>query len=140
VSGQTPVGAVAAGLLLFIAGLVVGVWTLEQYRGEQDRLALASRADGTVTGHLKGRPIVSFSLPGGDRISFTASNVGRDDYPVGKHIDVLYRADLPSEASIDRPRARWARTGLLGALSLVVMALGAYISWYARRYDLRRES
>jgi hypothetical protein len=138
VSGASPVRAVAAGLLLFIAGLAVGVWTLEQFRSEQDRLALASRVDGTVSGHLNGRPIVSFSLPNGDRVSFTATTVGRDDYPVGKRVDVLYRADVPSEASIDRPRARWARTGLLGALSLVVMAFGAYVAWYARHHDLRR--
>lgn len=137
-SRSTPVGAVAAGLLLFLAGLVVGVWTLEQYRSEQDRLALAWRADGTVSGHLNGRPIVSFSLPGGDRVSFTATTVGRDDYPVGKRVDVLYRADVPSEAVIDRPRARWARTGLLAALSLAVMALGAYVSWYARHDDRQR--
>ena len=131
-----PVGAVAAGLLLFIAGLAVGLWTIEQYRTERDRLELAARVDGTVTGHLNGRPIVTFSLPNGDRVSFTATTVGRDDYPSGKRVDVLYRADMPSEAVLDRPHARWARTGLLAALSLAVMALGGYVAWYARRYDL----
>jgi uncharacterized protein DUF3592 len=136
VGGVKPVGAVAAGLLLFLAGLVVGVWTLEQYRGEQDRLDVASRAAGTVTGQLNGRPIVAFSLPGGDRVSFTAAGVRLSDYPVGTQVDVLYRADLPSEAVIDRPRARWVRAGLLGALSFAVMAFGAYLSWYARRYDI----
>jgi len=138
VSGANPVGAVAAGLLLFIAGLVVGVWTLEQYRSEQDRLDLASRVDGTVTSHLNGRPIVTFSLPNGDRVSFTAAGVGRNDYPTGKRVDVLYRADMPSEAVLDRPHARWARTGLLAALSLAVMALGGYVSWYERQNDLHR--
>jgi hypothetical protein len=54
-------------------------------------------------------------------------------------VDVLYRPDLPSEAVVDRPRARWARNGLLGGLAIAVMALGAYVAWYARRYDLRRE-
>ena len=133
-----PFGAVAAGILLFVAGLIVGVWTLEQARSERDRLAAAARADGTVTSHLHGRPVVSFPLPGGDRVSFTATNVGRDDYPVGKRVDVLYRMDAPSDAVIDRPRARWARTALLGSLSIAVMALGAWVSWHARKYDARQ--
>ena len=133
-----PVGAVAAGLLLFVAGLVVGVWTMEQWRAEQDRLSIAVRAEGTVSGQLNGHPLVTFTLPGGDRVSFTASNVGRDDYRVGKKVDVLYRPDLPSQAVVDRPRARWVRTALLGALSIAVMAFGAYVSWYARRVDMRR--
>jgi hypothetical protein len=116
----------------------VGVWTIEQWRSEQERLAGAGRAEGTVTGHLNGRPVVSFSLPTGDRVSFTGITAGRDDYPVGKKVDVLYPMDRVSEAIVDRPRARLARTGLLGALSLAVMALGGYLSWYARNYDLRQ--
>jgi len=132
-----PVGAVAAGILIFVAGLVVGVWGLEQARAEQDRLAIAARADGTVTGHLNGHPQIAFSLPSGDRVSFTAA-VGGDDYPAGKRVDVLYRMDHPSDAMLDRPHARWARNGLIGVLSIATMALGAYIAWYARNYDLRR--
>jgi hypothetical protein len=134
------IGAVAAGILLFVVGLVVGVWTFEQARNEQERLSAAARTDGTVTSHLNGHPVISFSLPGGDRVSFTATAVGRDDYPEGKRVDVLYRLDEPSDAVLDRPHARWARTALLGLLSLAVMALGAYVAWYARNYDLRRES
>lgn len=80
---------------------------------------------------------MTFTLPGGDRVTFTAG-VGRDDHGVGTKVDVLYRPGRPSEAVVDRPRARWARTGLLGALSLAVMALGGYISWYARNYDLQQ--
>ena len=114
------------------------MWTLEQWRTEQDRLAGAERAEGTVTGHLNGRPVVSFSLPTGDRVTFTAATLGRDDYPLGKKVDVLYPMDRVSEAVVDRPRARWARTGLLGALSAAVMAIGAYVSWYARNYDFRQ--
>src|SRR5437763_1286809 len=120
--------------------MIVGVWTFEQARSEQDRLAAAARAEGTVTSHLSGRPIVSFTLPGGDRISFTATNVGRDDYPAGKRVDVLYRVDNPSAATLDRPRARWVHNRLLGGLAIAVMALGAYVAWYARRYDFERRT
>lgn len=131
---ENPVGGVAAGILLFIAGLSVGVWTFEQWRNEQDRLEAAARARGTVNGEVNGRPLVSFALPNGDRVSFTAT-ADRAEYPDGREVDVLYLTDLPSDAIIDRPRARWIRTALLGALSLAVTALGAYVAWYARRYD-----
>ena len=130
--------AVAAGIVIFVAGLVLGVWAFEQARAEQDRLSIAAHAEGVVTGHLNGHPQISFTLPSGDRVSFTARSLGGDDYPVGKRVDVLYRADLPSDAVVDRPRARWARNALLGSLAIAAMALGAYVSWYARNYDTRR--
>jgi hypothetical protein len=133
-----PIAAVFAGIVLFIAGLAVGVWTLEQWRGERERLSIAARAEGTVSSHLNGRPIVTFPLPNGDRVTFTVRNAGRDEYPVGARVDVLYRIDQPTEAVIDRPRVRRTRTAVLGVVSLAVMALGAYVSWYARNYDARR--
>jgi hypothetical protein len=114
---------------------VVLVYAFEQFRGEQDRLAIAVRASGTVTGHLNRHPIVTFTLPGGDRVSFTATTAGSDDYPAGKTVDVLYRMDQPSNAIIDRPYARWGRYALLGGLSLVAMAVGAAVARAARRYD-----
>jgi hypothetical protein len=135
---EHPIGAAAAGILLFIAGLVVAVYTFEHYRAEHEHLSIAARAEGTVTGKLNGRPVVSFTLPGGDRVSFTATNVGRDDYPEGKTVAVLYRIDQPSIAIVDRPRARVARYVLLGALSLAVMAVGAYVARAARNHDARR--
>jgi hypothetical protein len=137
VSRPHPVGAVAAGILIFIAGLSIGIWGAEQWRAERDRLAIASRAEGTVTGHLNGHPMVSFALPSGDRVSFTATSARADGYPVGTKVDVLYRMDLPSEAVLDRPRARWARHGLVAVGALMMMAFGGYLSWYARNYDLR---
>ena len=135
-----PIRAAAAGILLFIAGLAVGVYTFEEYRTEADRLAIAARADGIVTGHLNGRPLVTFVIPGGDRVSFTATTVGRDDYREGKKVDVLYRMDKPTEAIIDRPHARWGRYIALGGLAAIVMGLGAYIARAARRYDVSRLS
>ncbi len=127
-----PIGAAASGILLFIAGLAVGVYAFEQFRGEQDRLAIALRADGTVTSHVNGHPIVTFTVPGGDRISFTGTPVR--GYPEGTKVDVLYRMDEPSNAIIDRPLVRWGRYAALGALSLAVMAVGLYVARVARRY------
>ena len=138
VNRPNPIGAAAAGMLLLIAGLVVGVYTLEEFRNEQDRLAIAARAEGTVTGHLNGHPIVTFTLAGGDRVSFTG--MPASGYPEGTKVDVLYRMDQPSNAIIDRPVARWGRYVGLGALSAMVMAVGAYIARAARRYDERRQS
>ena len=137
-SKANPIGAAAAGILLFIAGLSVGAYTFEEFRAEQDRMALAMRADGTVTGHLNGRPIVTFTLPGGDRVSFTGTptNAYRD----GTKVDVLYRIDQPSNAIIDRPTVRWGRYVALGVLSGIVMGVGAYIARAARRDDERKSS
>ena len=137
-SAGHPIGAVAAGILLFVAGLVVGVYTFETFRAEQDRLAIAARADGIVTGHLNGHPIVTFTLAGGDRVSFTGTP--SNGYPDGTKVPVLYRIDQPSTAIIDRPFVRWGRYGLLGALSLIVMIVGVYVAHAARNYDARRLS
>lgn len=134
---ENPLVAVAAGILMFVAGLSLGVWGFEHWRAEQDRLSISARTDGTVAGHLNGHPMVSFSLPSGDRITFTALTVGRDDYPVGKRVDVVYRMDLPSDAILDRPHARYARHGFIAIGALMLMALGGYVSWYARNYDAR---
>ena len=136
-SNDRPLAAVAAGIVIFVAGLSIGVWGFEQWRAEQDRLAIAARAEGTVTGQLNGHPQVAFSLPGGERVSFTATTVGRDDYRAGKTVDVIYRIDRPSEAMIDRPRARLARHAIVAAGALALMAFGGYLSWYARSYDAR---
>jgi hypothetical protein len=133
-----PLGAVAAGILMFVIGLVIGGFAIELARSDQERLAAAWRAQGTVTGELNGRPLVAFTLPNGDRVSFTATSVARNEYRVGHAVDVLYRPDLPSDAVIDRPRARWTRNALLGVAAAAMMALGAYVAWYARNYDARR--
>ena len=139
-AAENPLGAVVAGIAVFVAGLAIGVWAIEQARSESDRLAIASRVEGTVTGELNGHPVVSFSLPDGDRVSFTAAGVRLADYPAGTRLQVLYRPDRPGDAVVDRPRARWLRSGLLGALAVAAMALGAYVSWYARNYEARRAS
>ena len=112
------------------------MWGFEQWRAEQDRFAIAARTDGTVTSHLNGHPMVSFSLPSGDRVSFTATDVSRDNYPVGRRVDVLYRIDRPSEAILDRPHARGFRHGLVAIGALALMAFGGYMSWYARKAQL----
>jgi len=140
VGKENALGAVAAGILIFIIGLALGVWGFEQWRAEQDRLAISARADGTVTDHLNGHPMIAFTLPSGDRVTFTAANAGRDNYPVGKRVDVAYRIDRPAEAIIDSPHARFARHGLVALGALALMAFGAYLSWHARNYDLRRAS
>jgi hypothetical protein len=93
-----------------------------------------------VTGAVNGHPLVTFAQPGGDRITFTAREVPASKYPDGSGVDVLYRIDDPSDAIVDRPAARRARPLMLGGLALLVMAFGAYVSWYARHRDDQRRA
>lgn len=139
-----PLGAAYAGVFLFIVGVAIGVGTLEINRRERDRLQGWLRADGTVVALLAGangtRPQVAFSTANGERISFTLQQSARRQYVIGESLPVLYRAEQPEEARLDPRTARWTRTALAAWASLVLMALGGYVAWYARQWDARRQS
>ena len=138
-----PVRATLAGILLFVIGLAIGGGAWENYRRERERLAAWQRADGQVVQvlHLASgnRPIVSFAAGAGERIRFTAmGRLAERTYQVGDHVPVLYPAVDPSAARIDSPALRWARTVYAGAGAVLLMVLGAYLAWYARKRDAER--
>jgi hypothetical protein len=139
-----PVRATLSGILLFAIGVAIGAGAFESYRRERDQLKGWQRADGRVVQllpHAGGqpRPIVGFTAAGGDHIRFTSPAPGRT-YAVGDAVPVLYPVVDPSAARIDTPVIRWARTAYAAAGSLVLMALGAYVAWFARRADVQRHS
>jgi hypothetical protein len=143
-----PVGATIAGLVLFIVGLAVGVGVLESDRRDRQRQEGAIRAEGTVIAQIKqqtsdGRayaPVIVFSTASGERVSFTAHAFDPSKYPLGAKVPVLYQPGNPAGGQIDTSTLRLIRNLLGGAASLLVMALGAYVSWYARRAEARAAS
>ena len=139
-----PLGAAYAGVFLFIIGLAIGLGALEINRRERDRLQGWLRADGTVVALLSGanatRPQVAFSTANGDRVSFTLLQSGGRQYVIGERVPVLYRPEQPGDARLDPRTARWTRNALAAGASLILMALGAYVAWYARQWDARRQT
>ncbi len=143
---EYPVRATLAGILLFAIGLAIGGGAYENYRREGDRLEGWQRVNGQVVQLLAApggasRPVIGFTAADGDRIRFTASGPGSDRaYRVGDSVAVLYPMTNPSAARIDTPVIRWARSVFAAAGAVILMALGAYVAWYARRRDADRQS
>ena len=128
-----PVAAAYAGVLLFVIGLGIGGGTLEMHRRQTERMAGWAHAGGTVVDVVHGRPLIAFSLPSGDRVSFTAVAAPQREYSISESVPVLYRPDNPTDAAIDPLSARLLRNSIAAGASMVLMALGAYVAWYARR-------
>lgn len=139
-----PVGAAYAGVFLFIIGVAIGVSILEINRRERDRLQGWLRADGTVVALLAGangtRPQVAFTAANGERVSFTLQQSSARQFVIGEGLPVLYRAEEPGDARLDPRTARWTRNALAAGASLILMTLGAYVAWYARQWDARRQT
>jgi hypothetical protein len=139
-----PLGAVYAGVFLFIVGVAIGVSILEINRRERDRLQGWLRADGTVVALFAGangtRPQVAFTAANGERVSFTLQQSAARQFVIGERLPVLYRAEEPGAARVDPRTARWTRNALAAGAALVLMALGAYVAWYARQWDARRQT
>lgn len=139
-----PLGAAYAGIFLFIIGVAIGVGALEINKRERDRLQGWLRADGTVVALLAGangtRPQVAFSAANGERVSFTLQQSSGRQYVIGERAPVLYRADQPGEARLDPRTTRWTRNALAAGASLILMALGGYVAWYARQWDARHRT
>lgn len=140
------VRATMAGLLLFVIGLAIGGGAFENFQRERERLEGWQRVDGEVVQLITessraARPVIGFTAAGGDRIRFTAmGSLGHREYHVGDRVPVLYPLTDPSGARIDQPILRWARSAYAAAGALVLMVLGAYVAWYARRRDAERQS
>ena len=140
---EYPVRATLAGVLLFVIGIAIGGGAYENYRRERDGLMAWVQADGEVVQLLTSpegtsRPVVGFKTNTGDRIRFTPTGQGANrSYKTGDRVRVLYPAADPTAARIDRPTVRWARSVYAGVGSVILMALGAYVAWYARQRALQ---
>lgn len=140
---EYPVRATLAGVLLFVIGMAIAGGTLLSERGDRERRQAWLTAAGTVVDVLPGpaggspRPVVSFTTPEGERIRFTPmGRTGWRSPEVGDAIPVIYPVGLPGEARIDPRAVRRLRTGIAAGAALVLMALGGYVAYYARRRGL----
>lgn len=144
--GRNLLGATIAGLVLFIAGLVIGAMTLETDRADRQRRQGFAGADGTVITQIKQptsegpayAPVIAFTTASGERVSFTAGPTDSNAYHLGAKLPVLYRPGNPADARIDTTTIRRARNLVAGAAALLLMGLGAYVAWYAQRANARQ--
>ena len=136
---EYPVRATLAGVLLFVIGVAIGAGAYENYRRERDRLQAWVQADGEVVELLtsaegKTRPVVRFKTNAGNLMRFWPTGPGANhSYKVGDRVPVLYPAADPGAARVDTPGIRWARSLYAGVGSVILMALGGYVAWYARQ-------
>jgi hypothetical protein len=115
----------AFGAVFLILGIafLVGAWVSErQERRVRDG---AVRTTGTVVADVARGPLIRFTAPGGDRVSFTATT-GKGRFAAGAEVPIYYHPDNPSFADLDDPRSRWTSTviyAILAGVSLLSAAL-----------------
>ena len=135
-SKEHPLTAAYAGVLLLIIGIGLGVYVWELNRREADQITGWERATGAVAAVFGSgastRAMVSFSTPNGDRINFTARPAMLYRLKSGDSVPVIYPPFNPTHAAIDPGRARLWRNVVAGVASVVLMAMGGYVAWYAR--------
>jgi hypothetical protein len=140
---QHPVRATLAGVLLFVIGVAIGGGAYENYRREQENLLAWVRVDGEVvqmetTADGRPRPVIGFQTNSGDLIRLRpTAREATASYKVGDRVPLLYPAADPGAARIDRPALRWARSIYAAIGSVILMALGLYVAWYARQRALQ---
>lgn len=144
---EYPVRATLAGVLLFVIGMAIAGSTLITEWRDRERRDGWTRAHGTVVDMLPGpagsspRPVVSFETPEGERIRFTSMTRGTWRTPqMGDAVPVVYPLGFPQEARIDPRSIRRARTAIALGAATVLMLLGGYVAWYARRRDAQLRS
>jgi hypothetical protein len=139
-----PLKAAFAGILLFVIGLAMAGGVYQVNRQEQERLRGWRRADGTVVELLKRPspeggaliPLIAFTTASGERVSFTTTAGARESpYYVTAPVKVMYHPDHPEDAMIDTSVRRWTRNAVAGGAALILLGAGAYVAWYASRWD-----
>ena len=138
---DNPLRATLAGVLLFAIGIAIGGGAFVNYQRERGALEGWQRVEAKVVELVpfsdgKVRPRVAFSV--NDEIfRFTPRGPLADrTYSVGDGVLVVYPFGQPQAAQLESTAIRWARTAYAGAGGLLLMVLGAFIAWHARRRGL----
>ena len=78
-------------------------------------------------------PLIAFTTGAGERVSFTApATTDPSAYWIGQNLRILYPPQDPAHAMLDRRGLRYTRNALTFGGAFVLIALGAYVAWYAR--------
>jgi len=140
---EHPLTAAYAGVLLLILGVAMGVYVWELNRREAEQITGWERTTGSVTtvfgSGSSTRAMVSFTLPSGDRINFTARPAVFYRLKPGDTVPVVYPPFEPTHAAIDPVVARRWRNIIAGIASAILIGLGTYVAWYARGRMLKAE-
>jgi Protein of unknown function (DUF3592) len=139
---EHPLGATVAGLVLFVVGLTIGGGALLADFKEREALAGTVRTEGTVVAQIRQRrandtvslPVIAFATQSGERVSFTAHETDPSVYHLGAKLQILYRPDNPSDARLASNRSRRTRNTIAAIATVVLVSLGSYVAWYARRW------
>jgi Protein of unknown function (DUF3592) len=137
-----PLGATLAGVLLFTIGLAIAAGTFENEWQEHQRRRGFIQTEGTVVAQIRQQtssgtqyaPLVAFITASGERISFTAPEHDTTTYYLGAKVLVIYAPENPAAATVDS-KTRYVRVALAAGASLLLVGLGAYVAWYARRWE-----
>jgi hypothetical protein len=138
-----PLGATIAGLVLFSAGLLIGVGAIEADRKERERRGGTLETEGTVVAQIRQpsgsavvfAPLVAFSTASGERVTFTARDVDSTADGIGAKIPVIYHVGNPADARVDRKARRRMGNTIAASAALLLIVFGAYVAWYARRWQ-----
>jgi hypothetical protein len=136
-----PLRAAMAGVFLFAIGIALGAGLLYMNEQEDARLEGWERAEGLVTdvtAMASGERVMqrtAFATASGERISITVATPRRSAASVNDKVSVLYPPEEPQRAVVENPTRRRMRNAFGGAASVMLMILGAYMAWYASRWD-----
>jgi len=119
-----------------ILGIALAVYVWELNRREAEQVTGWDRTNATVNtvfgSGTSTRAMVSFKMPSGDRINFTAHPAMFYRLKPGDTVPVIYPPFDPTHAVIDPSRAQRWRNVFAGCAAALLIALGSYVAWYAR--------
>ena len=125
------------GFLFFVIGIVILIAGIVSIFKRRRQIANSLAADGVITSFATemGRsgylyyPLVQFTIPSGQTISFQSSvGSSRTGYSAGQQVKVLYDARNPQEAEIDALTSLWLVPGCMVAMGLGFTIGGLFLA------------
>lgn len=138
-------GAIAFGALFLVVGLILAgvsvAFLADAERARGTVVALEWRSDHNGASRKKrmddklvAYPVVEFtSAEGTPRTFRNSTGSNPPSYEVGERVEVLYRADSPTDARIDGFASLWLLPLVFGGVGLAIAGIGTAVA-SARRW------